>query len=343
MSSTLSWQQPSPDPRLAARRYLLRRRDCLAPIRTAVLQHPDLAPMIKALLAFATDGLLLAEERRRARPLVHLAFDEAWQLYTPEREHDDAHGPMWPRPIVPLETYLVILPVAYIAREMAGLRLRCGEQRQQREDRDRRHVLEQRDREHALAGVAADALLLVLPAEDTVAGLDGAVAALVADYRGHAAYEEAQFLPLAQQILGRNPDPSGRTYWIGKLRTGLSETGLVNSITASNEFYNKAGGTPSGFITKAHQVLLDRSPTPTETANFTAYLAGGGRRDSVANSIYQSQESRLLRVTALYQHFLHRDPDPSGRTYWANVIRTKGDIALALELASSNEYFNRTR
>ena len=127
MSSTLSWQQPSPDPRLAARRYLLRRRDCLAPIRTAVLQHPDLAPMIKALLAFATDGLLLAEERRRARPLVHLAFDEAWQLYTPEREHDDAHGPMWPRPIVPLETYLVILPVAYIAREMAGVRLRCGD------------------------------------------------------------------------------------------------------------------------------------------------------------------------------------------------------------------------
>ena len=127
MSSTLSWQLPSPEPHLAARRYLLGRRDCLAPIRTAVLQHPDLAPMIRALLAFATDGILLAEERRTARPLVHLAFDEAWQLYTPEREHDDAHGPMWPRPIVPLETYLVILPVAYIAREMAGLRLRCGE------------------------------------------------------------------------------------------------------------------------------------------------------------------------------------------------------------------------
>ena len=126
MSSTFGWRLPSPEPRLAARRYLLNRRDCLAPIRAAAFQHPDLAPMIKALLAFATDGLLLAEERRPARPLVHLAF-EAWQLYLPEREHDDAHGPMWPRPIVPLETYLVILPVAYIAREMAGLRLRCGE------------------------------------------------------------------------------------------------------------------------------------------------------------------------------------------------------------------------
>ena len=146
-----------------------------------------------------------------------------------------------------------------------------------------------------------------------------------------------------EQILGRSPDPSGRAYWINKLRTGLSETGLVNSITASNEFYNKADATPAGFITRAHQVLLDRAPTAGETSGFTAYLANGGARSSVANSVYQSEESRRLRVTALYLHFLHRTPDTAGRTYWANVIKTKGDIALALELATSNEYFNRTR
>ncbi|MCU1371574.1 MAG: peptidase and in kexin sedolisin [Ilumatobacteraceae bacterium] len=157
------------------------------------------------------------------------------------------------------------------------------------------------------------------------------------EYLGHEV--DSRF----EQILGRAPDPSGRTYWIGKLRTGLSETGLVNSITASNEFYNKAGATPTGFITRAHQVLVDRSPTPSETAGFTAYLANGGTRGSVANSIYQSEESRRLRVTGLYQHFLHRNPDTAGRNYWANVIKTKGDIALALELATSNEYFNRTR
>jgi hypothetical protein len=63
----------------------------------------------------------------------------------------------------------------------------------------------------------------------------------------------------------------------------------------------------------------------------------------VANSIYQSQESRRLRVTTLYLHFLHRSPDTAGRNHWAEVIKTKGDIALALELATSNEYFNRTR
>jgi hypothetical protein len=33
---------------------------------------------------------------------------------------------------------------------------------------------------------------------------DAAVAALVSDYQGHARYEEEVFLPLSQEILGRN-------------------------------------------------------------------------------------------------------------------------------------------
>ena len=72
-------------------------------------------------------------------------------------------------------------------------------------------------------------------------------------------------------------------------------------------------------------------------------LVQSNGRGTAAQYIYQSEESRKLRVTNLYLHFLHRQPDTAGRNYWANVIKTKGDIALALELASSNEYYNRTR
>jgi hypothetical protein len=145
------------------------------------------------------------------------------------------------------------------------------------------------------------------------------------------------------QILGRAADPSGRAYWIGKLRTGLSETALVTSITASNEFFTKSGSTPAGFVNRAYEVLVDRAATPTEVSTSTTYLSKGGTRSGVAGTIYQSEESRRLRVTTLYLHFLHRTPDTGGRNYWAGVIKTKGDIALALELATSNEYFNRTR
>jgi hypothetical protein len=145
------------------------------------------------------------------------------------------------------------------------------------------------------------------------------------------------------QLLGRDPDPNGRAYWIGKLRSGLSETGLVSSLVGSNEFYRRSGETPGGFADRAYQVLLDRQPTTGERNAVIAALAGGQARSSAGKAIYLSEESRRRRVAALYLRLLHRGTDPSGETYWANVIKTKGDIALAVYLATSNEYYHRTR
>ena len=68
----------------------------------------------------------------------------------------------------------------------------------------------------ALAGVAADALLLVLQAEDTVAGLDGAVAALVAD----------------ALKAGDLQAKAGRTLYVHR-PAGLKATRLVLSIAAA--------------------------------------------------------------------------------------------------------------
>ena len=117
----------------------------------------------------------------------------------------------------------------------------------------------------------------------------------------------------------------------------------MTSILGSSEFFAHSGSTNAGFVNHAYQVLLDRTPGSAEASQFVAAIGGGTSRGTVGGTIYQSLESRHLRVTALYLHFLHRSTDPSGLAYWSNVIQTKGDIALALELASSNEYFHRTR
>jgi hypothetical protein len=145
------------------------------------------------------------------------------------------------------------------------------------------------------------------------------------------------------QFLGRDPDPSGRAYWIGKLRSGLSESGLVRSLIASAEFYRRSGSTDPGWADRTFQVLLDRLPTSAERSKVVAAIGGGASRSSVAGSVYQTEESRRRRVAVLYLELLHRLPDPSGQAYWAGVIKTKGDIALAVNLASSTEYRNRTR
>jgi len=62
-------------------------------------------------------------------------------------------------------------------------------------------------------------------------------------------------------------------------------------------------------------------------------------RSIVAYAFYQSIESRETRTTSLYQSLLHRAPDPAGRSYWAGIILTRGDLALAVDLAGSAEYF----
>jgi hypothetical protein len=49
----------------------------------------------------------------------------------------------------------------------------------------------------------------------------------------------------------------------------------------------------------------------------------------------------LKRVDALYQVLLGRGPDATGWPFWADVVRSTGDITLAVSLANSEEYWLR--
>ena len=126
MFTQFAWQEPSPDVGLACRRYLLRRRDCLDPIVDAARDHPDVAALVAALTRFATDGILVKDEARPWRPLLHHAFDRAWQYHAPEFELDLEHGPHPVRRIAPRESFIVTPLVCILGHSMAGLRLRCG-------------------------------------------------------------------------------------------------------------------------------------------------------------------------------------------------------------------------
>jgi hypothetical protein len=57
--------------------------------------------------------------------------------------------------------------------------------------------------------------------------------------------------------------------------------------------------------------------------------------------VFDSLESRFTRVANLYNALLHRDPDPGGQAFWAGVVLTDGDVALASYLLASQEYYDR--
>ena len=116
---------------------------------------------------------------------------------------------------------------------------------------------------------------------------------------------------------------------------------MAAAFYASNEYYvGIGGGTDPSWVTDLYAKLLDRPADPGGLAYWTRQTATAGR-DSVARRFFQSPESARARLTGLYQDLLGRAPDPSGLAYWSAKVVTAGDLALAVNLAASNEYRNR--
>jgi hypothetical protein len=69
---------------------------------------------------------------------------------------------------------------------------------------------------------------------------------------------------LYQQYLGRLPDPDGLRTFTEQLRNGVPQLEVEAQLLASEEFYNRAGGSPVGFIRALYRVVLDRRPAPAE-------------------------------------------------------------------------------
>ena len=144
--------------------------------------------------------------------------------------------------------------------------------------------------------------------------------------------------------LGRAPDAAGLAYWVGLLRSGTYTVAQVASLFfASDEYYlYHAGGTPTSWVTLLYQKLLNRNPDAAGLASWVSYTNNPKYGKSwVAYQFFQSQESRMLRVEGLYQALLHREPDATGWPFWAQSVLTTGDITLAINLASSEEYWER--
>ncbi len=151
--------------------------------------------------------------------------------------------------------------------------------------------------------------------------------------------------------LGRAGEPGGVAYWSGQIATGQKTVAEVaSSFYASDEYFDGQYGQSNLtiWVRDLYAKILNRAPDSGVSywvsavsvhANPNAFAG----RLWVAYNFYQSQESRQKRVTDLYQKLLHRDPDHEGLLYWAGRILDEGDIALAVSLASSDEYYSRAQ
>jgi hypothetical protein len=63
--------------------------------------------------------------------------------------------------------------------------------------------------------------------------------------------------------LGRAPD-AGMATWVVQLNQGVPADQVLSGILGSGEYYSRAGSTPQGYITRLHQDILRRPPSPAE-------------------------------------------------------------------------------
>jgi hypothetical protein len=91
-----------------------------------------------------------------------------------------------------------------------------------------------------------------------------------------------------QRYLHRDPANGEELGWVNHLVQGAAPETLLADILGSQEYFDKAGGTPEGFVESLFADLVGRRPTPQEMqygvsqlyyANTNYYDVSGGRHN----------------------------------------------------------------
>jgi hypothetical protein len=111
-------------------------------------------------------------------------------------------------------------------------------------------------------------------------------------------------------LLNRDADPSGLTYWAGKLQAGTSTTQIISQLEASGEYR-------SDVVQSLYARYLARPADAGGLQYFVQFLAQGGSADGITVQLLESTEyfhnragsDNGLFLTALYHDVLGRPVD----------------------------------
>jgi hypothetical protein len=154
-------------------------------------------------------------------------------------------------------------------------------------------------------------------------------------------YRGVEVQTLYQTVLGRAADAQGLADWGNFLAQGGTTEQLEAILIGSDEYFSRfGGGTNSGFLQAAYQLVLHRSIDPSGSQSWGQALAGGMTRMAVAAAIVASLESDRTETQTLYGLLLHRPPDPSGFATFTGLLQQgmPNETATGI-IAASDEYF----
>ena len=146
------------------------------------------------------------------------------------------------------------------------------------------------------------------------------------------------------QYLGRAADAGGFSFWQSFLAAGNSVQTAQTFFVASDEAFQRAGGTADQWVNYLYQVLLNRFPSDAERTSWSSQLINGTKsRSDIAFGFFFSIEYTERSIVSLYVSVFNASP-PADAVFAAawdlrrgrsaaevtrNVINTNGDYILA--------------
>jgi hypothetical protein len=144
-----------------------------------------------------------------------------------------------------------------------------------------------------------------------------------------------------ETLLNRTVDTGSASYWVSFLDQNGVEVSEA-AVAGSQEFFDLAGQTNSGFLALLYNDVLNRPLDQQGAATYGAELAGGLSRGDVALQILTSPEYRTDLVNSFYSQFLHRPADAAGLSFWVgqlNAGASNQDVIAAM--INENEFIDR--
>jgi len=174
----------------------------------------------------------------------------------------------------------------------------------------------------------------------TVLSQGGTHAQVAQAIEGSQEYQTDVIENLYHQYLHRDADPAGLAYFLGRFEAGDTQEEMAAAIAGSQEYFSTRGGaTNDGFLTALYLDTLNRVVDPGGRSFFDAELAAGLSRAQAAAQILSSVEYRQDLIEADYQHYLHRQADPTGlNILLSDLQQGVRDEDVISAIAGSDEY-----
>lgn len=161
---------------------------------------------------------------------------------------------------------------------------------------------------------------------------------------------------LYRNVLGREGDPPGVSFWVDRLNAGASRGDVLVGFANSAE--NRATTDPViqrgiwipdqriAQVARLYDTAFDRAPDPAGLAAWRNALDTGATVEQIAQSFTTSPEFQALYggptasaaalVDGLYRNTLDRAPDPAGQAFWVQQIQS-GTLTPAQVVLSFSE------